>query len=176
LQEPFANIIQDCITGKKSAQEKLFRQSYVFAMTIALRYARDEHHAADILSIAFNKVFKYLHRFDSQKGNFTSWLKRIIINEALDFIKQADKLSTQEISEAAEPIIDNNIVQQIEVAAIMQLIRQLPPATHAVFLLFAIDGFSHKEISEQLNISEGTSKWHLSEARKFLQQKIKVSN
>jgi RNA polymerase sigma factor (sigma-70 family) len=141
-------------------------------MSIAMRYARDEQDAADIMSQAFVKMFKSFHTFDEAKGTIHSWVKRIIINEALDHIKQRSKFSSQELKEADAPFISNDIIEKTDAAEIMQLIKKLPPATHAVFVLFAIDGYAHKEIAAQLQISEGTSKWHLSEARKILQQKL----
>jgi RNA polymerase sigma factor (sigma-70 family) len=153
----------------------LFRQSYAFAIRVALRYSRDELDAGDILSRAFVKVFKSLGSFDVAKGNFYGWLKKILINESLDHIKQRSRTEVQELQDAAEPPISNHIIEKINFDDIMLLVRQLPPATHAVFVLFAIDGYSHKEIGQQLGISEGTSKWHLSEARKFLQQKLTTS-
>ena len=145
---------------------------YSFAMTVAMRYSRDEHDAADIMSLAFVKLFKSIASFDETKGNFHGWVKRIIINEALDHIKQQARFSTTEFENADEPIINNAIVEATDAAEIMHFIKQLPPATHAVFVLYAIDGFPHKEIAQQLGISEGTSKWHLSEARKNLQKKL----
>ncbi len=165
-------IIKDCQKGSRKSQEQLYRHSYEFAMTIAMRYARDEHQAADIMSLAFVKMFRSIASFNSLKGNFYGWLKRIIINEALDCIKIESRFNTQELEAAEEPFIHNSVVDRIDAAGIMHLIRQLPPATHAVFVLFAIDGFTHKEIAENLKIKEGTSKWHLSEARKILQQKL----
>ena len=148
---------------------------YSFAMTVALRYSRDEHDAADIMSLAFVKLFKSIASFDETKGNFHGWAKRIIINEALDHIKQRARFSTTELENAHEPLINNAIVEATDAAEIMHFIKQLPPATHAVFVLYAIDGFPHKEIAQQLGISEGTSKWHLSEARKNLQKKLSKS-
>lgn len=141
-------------------------------MAIAMRYAIDEHEAADIMSHAFVKMFRSIGSFDESKGNFYGWLKRIVINESLDHIKQRSKFSHQEIATAEEPAITNAVIEKTDAAAVMELIKQLPPATHAVFVLYAIDGFAHKEIAAQLKISEGTSKWHLSEARKILQQKL----
>jgi len=141
-------------------------------MAIAMRYAADEHEAADILGQAFVKMFRSIHSFDVTKGNFHGWLKKIIINEALDQIKQRSRFTSLELDTAEEPFVNNSIIEKTDAAAILQLVRQLPPATHAVFVLYAIDGYTHKEIATQLNISEGTSKWHLSEARKILQQKI----
>lgn len=141
-------------------------------MNMALRYSRDEQDAADIMSHAFVKVFKSMATFDESKGHFFSWLKRIIINEALDHIKQRSRFSSNELQEAEAPQINNTIIEKTDAEEIMQLIKQLPPATHAVFVLYAVEGYTHKEIAQQLGISEGTSKWHLSEARKTLQQKL----
>lgn len=141
-------------------------------MAIAMRYATDEQASADILGHAFVKMFRSIHSFDPAKGNFHGWFKKIIINESLDHIKQRSRSSTMELDVAEEPFVNNSIIEKIDAASILQLVRQLPPATHAVFVLYAIDGYTHKEIAAQLNISEGTSKWHLSEARKTLIQKI----
>ena len=141
-------------------------------MHIAMPYARDEQDAADVLGSAFLKVFRSIASFDTAKGSFHAWLKKIIINESLDHIKQRSRFNSRELQEADEPYIDNSIIEKISFEEIMHLIRQLPPATHAVFVLFAIDGYSHKEIGQQLGISDGTSKWHLSEARKILQKKV----
>jgi RNA polymerase sigma-70 factor (ECF subfamily) len=141
-------------------------------MAIAMRYSNNEHDAADIMSHAFVKMFRSIQSFDEAKGAFHSWLKKIIINEALDHIKQRSRFSSRELDTVDEPHINNTIIEKTDAAEILQFIRQLPPATHAVFVLYAIDGYTHKEIAAQLNISEGTSKWHLSEARKNLQQKL----
>ncbi|MES1249051.1 MAG: RNA polymerase sigma factor, partial [Chitinophaga rupis] len=94
------------------------------------------------------------------------------INGSLDQIKQRSRPVNLELDTVEEPSINNSIIEAMDAAAILELVRQLPRATHAVFVMYAIDGYTHKEIAAQLNISEGTSKWHLSEARKILQQKI----
>jgi len=172
LEQDLTNIILDCRKGSRKAQEQLYRQLYGFAMTIAMRYAIDEHEAADILGHAFVKMFRSIQSFDGTKGNFHGWLKRIVINESLDHIKQRSHFSDLMTDTEEEPYVNNSIIERTDAAAILALIRQLPRATHAVFVLFAIDGYTHKEIAARLNISEGTSKWHLSEARKILQQKI----
>ncbi|UPK72933.1 RNA polymerase sigma factor [Chitinophaga filiformis] len=162
----------DCRNGNRKAQEQLYRQLYGFAMAIAMRYAVDEHEAADILTHAFVKMFRSIQSFDVTKGNFHGWLKKIVINESLDHIKQRSRFSSVELETVEEPSVNNSVIEKTDAAAILALVRQLPPATHAVFVLYAIDGYTHREIAEQLNISEGTSKWHLSEARKILQQKL----
>ena len=151
----------------------LYRQFYGFAMTIAMRYSRDEHDAADIMTTAFTKAFKSIHSYDPARGSLHAWMKRIIINEGLDHIKSRSRFSQDvELETAEEPLINNNVLDNMGAEEIMNLIAKLPPATHAVFVLYAVEGYNHREIAESLKISEGTSKWHLSEARKKLQKQI----
>lgn len=166
-------LVEGCRVNQRRAQEQLYRQFYRFAMSVALRYSRDEMDAADILSHAFVKVFKSIHQFDPTKGSLQTWIKKIVINEGLDHIKARERFSNNvELETVAEPVISNSILEQMGADEIMKLIHKLPPATHAVFVLYAVEGYTHRQIAEQLNISEGTSKWHLSEARKSLQQQL----
>jgi len=171
--------IQDMLEGslanKRKSQEALFRHFYGFAMSIALRYSRDEMDAADIVSHAFVKLFKSIHSFDSSRGSLHAWIKRIVINEGLDHIKSRTRFSENvELETVPEPQINSSIIEQMGAEEIMEIVKKLPPATHAVFVLYAVEGYNHREIAEQLKISEGTSKWHLSEARKFLQQQLNM--
>ncbi len=167
------SLLQGCLANNRKAQEELYRQFYGFAMTIALRYSRDEHDAADILTNAFVKVFKSIRSFDPAKGSLHAWIKRIVVNEGLDHIKGRSRFSENvEVETVAEPQINNRALADMGAEEIMKLIQKLPPATHAVFVLYAVEGYNHREIAERLNISEGTSKWHLSEARKTLQKQI----
>jgi RNA polymerase sigma factor (sigma-70 family) len=172
-----ATDIQEMLVGsmanKRKAQEALFRNFYAYAMSIALRYSRDEMDAADIVSHAFVKIFKSIHSFDSSKGSLHAWIKKIVVNEGLDHIKSRTRFSADvELETVPEPHINNAVIEQMGAEEIMDIVKKLPPATHAVFVLYAVEGYNHREIAEQLNISEGTSKWHLSEARKFLQQQL----
>lgn len=170
-------LIEGCLANSRKAQEALYRKFYGFAMTIALRYSRDEHDAADIMSHAFVKVFKSIKSFDPSKGSLHAWIKKIIVNEGLDHIKSRNRFSENvEVETVAEPAINNSVLEQMDAEEIMTMIKMLPPATHAVFILYAVEGYNHREIGELLKISEGTSKWHLSEARKFLQQKLQHLN
>lgn len=171
--------IQDMLDGslanKRKAQEALFRHFYGFAMSIALRYSRDEMDAADIVSHAFIKIFKSIHSFDSNKGSLHAWIKKIVVNEGLDHIKSRSRFSENvELETVPEPQINNSVIEQMGAEEIMEIVKKLPPATHAVFVLYAVEGYNHREIAEKLNISEGTSKWHLSEARKFLQEQLSM--
>lgn len=166
-------LIKDCVANQRKAQEALYREFYSFAMNIALRYSRDEADAEDIMSHAFVKIFKYIHTFDAAKGSLHGWIKKIVVHEGLDHIKSRERFSENvELETVEEPAIDNRALEKMGVEELMELIQKLPPATHAVFVLYAVEGYNHREIAAQLQISEGTSKWHLSEARKKLQQAI----
>jgi RNA polymerase sigma factor (sigma-70 family) len=167
------DLLQGCLANDRKAQKLLYEHFYEFAMTIALRYSRDEHDAADIMSHAFVKVFKSIKSYDSSKGSLHAWIKRIIVNEGLDHIKSRERFSENvELETVEEPPVNNSVLEQMGAEEIMEIIAKLPPATHAVFVLYAVEGYNHREIAEKLGISEGTSKWHLSEARKTLQQQL----
>jgi RNA polymerase sigma factor (sigma-70 family) len=173
IENDIEPLLQGCRANNRGAQQALYRQFYSFAMTIALRYSRDEHDAADILTNAFLKIFKSIHSFDEAKGNLHGWIKKIVVNEGLDHIKARGRFSENvEVETVAEPQVANTVLEEMGVEEIMNLVKRLPPATHAVFVLYAVEGYNHREIAEKLKISEGTSKWHLSEARKTLQKQI----
>lgn len=171
-------LLDGCRANRRSAQEALYRQFYGFAMNIALRYSRDEQDAADIMSHAFVKIFKSIQAFDPEKGSLHAWIKRIVVNEGLDHIKTRSRFSEEvELESVAEPAyINNAALEQLGAEEIMNIIKRLPPATHAVFVLYAVEGYNHREIAIRMKISEGTSKWHLSEARKILQQQLQHVN
>ncbi|MGZ5247198.1 MAG: RNA polymerase sigma factor [Flavitalea sp.] len=173
VEQDIEQLLEGCLANNRRAQEGLYRQFYGFAMSIALRYSRDEHDAADILSNAFVKVFKSIRSYDSAKGSLHAWIKRIVVNEGLDHIKSRQRFSENvEVETVEEPEVNNGALERMGAEEIMELIQKLPPATHAVFVLYVVEGYNHREIGERLGISEGTSKWHLSEARKSLQQQL----
>jgi RNA polymerase sigma factor (sigma-70 family) len=177
VEENIKDMLDGSLANKRKAQEMLFRSFYGFAMNVALRYSRDEMDAADIVSHAFIKIFKSLHSFDNTRGSLHAWIKKIVVNEGLDHFKSRSRFSESlELETVPEPEINNSVLEQMGADEIMEMVKQLPPATHAVFILYAVEGYNHREIGEKLNISEGTSKWHLSEARKTLQQKLQHLN
>jgi len=168
-------LVEGCRLNNRRAQEQLYRNHYRFAMTIALRYSRDEADAADIISHGFVKIFKNIHTYDKQKGSLEAWISRIIINEGLDHIKSRERFShDMELETVEEPEIPNTVLERMGADEIMKIIHKLPPITHAVFVLYAVEGYKHREIARRLQLTEGNSRWHLSEARKFLQTKLKA--
>jgi RNA polymerase sigma factor (sigma-70 family) len=141
--------------------------------TLCLRYTRNEHDAIEVLNSGFLKVFNNINRYEPAKASLYTWIRTIIINSCLDYIKAKQKLETfRELNNDMEMHVHPEVISKMKASELLELVRELPAATQAVFNLYIIEGYSHKEIAEMLEISIGTSKWHLSEGRKALQQKI----
>ena len=144
-------------------------------MNLCLRYTQNESDAMEALNTGFYKVFKNIGRYNQPKGSFYTWASTIIIHTCLDFIKAGKRNHSQmELSEATDIAIPSEIILEMDSQEILGFIRELPPTTGSVFNLFLMEGYSHKEIGELLHIPEGTSKWHLSEAKKQLQKVIQL--
>lgn len=141
-------------------------------MQLCLRYTKNEHDATEVLNKGFLKVFLNINKYEPLRASLYTWVRTIIVNSCIDFIKQKEKIKHHELEDAKEVQVNADIIEKMDALILLNYIRQLTPATQAVFNLYVMEGFNHKEIGELLNISEGTSKWHLSEARKNLQKMI----
>ena len=175
------DIVNGCKTGDRKAQERLYKNYYRAMMSICLRYTKIDEDAVEVLNNAFLKVFKNIQRYDPKQAALYTWIRTIVINSCIDFVKQKQKLErADELKEESEMQLMPEVVSKIRTKELLDQVRRLTPATQAVFNLYVLEGYNHKEIGELLNISEGTSKWHLSEARRNLQQylneiKVKAS-
>jgi RNA polymerase sigma factor (sigma-70 family) len=168
-------LIKGCKEGQRKAQEGLYRNYYKTMMALCLRYTKNEADALDVLNRGFLKVFQQIQRYDPGVASPYTWIRTIVINSCLDFIKAKQRTEPwQEINEASEVHIAAEVITKMKATELLQLVRQLPPATQAVFNLYVVEGYQHKEIATLLTISEGTSKWHLSEARKGLQKMMQA--
>lgn len=139
---------------------------------ICLQYSKDSDEAKDILQDGFIKVFQKLNQY-SGKGSFEGWLRRVFINTALE--KYRNKVALLSIDDSFEiPAAGafENIVSELSAMELLEMIQNLSPQYRLVFNLFAIEGYTHREISKQLNITEGTSKSNLSRARSILQDNL----
>jgi RNA polymerase sigma factor (sigma-70 family) len=146
-------------------------------ISFCLRYTQNEQDALEVLNTGFYKVFKNIHRYDEQKAALYTWIRTIVLNTCLDFIKAKNgRIIQQELDQAAKVDLPPDVFSKMSSHDILQLVRRLPPATQTVFNLYVMEGYAHKEIGELLQISDGTSKWHLSEARKQLQKMIRQQN
>ena len=169
--EHIHSIISGCRKQDRKAQELLYRNFYRVMITLCLRYTKNETDALEVLNTGFYKVYKNIDRYDAGKASVYTWIRTIIINSCLDFIKaKSGRTVQEELDQAAAVDLPPDVFIKMSANDILRLVRQLPPATQAVFNLYVMEGFNHKEISGLLRISEGTSKWHLSEARKILKQ------
>lgn len=164
-------LVRGCIVNDRMAQEQLYKQFHGPMASICMRYTRNEHDAIEVLHSGFLKVFKNIERFDPAKASLYTWIRTIMVNTAIDFLRQKSRwyISHGELERVETGGIDPEAVQRLSVQELLKLVKQLPPATQAVFNLYVIDGYTHKEIGSLLGISDGTSKWHLSEARRLMQ-------
>lgn len=167
--EPLPEKLREgCIRGDAVSQKKLYYDFYGFAMAICLRYARDRDEANDILNAGFYKALTNLGRYDQFKP-FLPWLSRVMTNTAIDHYRSEMRhAGMDDISEVDLDGVNPTIESKLIYDDLIKLIQALPPAYRTVFNLFAIDGFTHEEIAEQLGISSGTSKSNLFKARKKL--------
>ncbi|MBC7874120.1 MAG: sigma-70 family RNA polymerase sigma factor [Ferruginibacter sp.] len=167
-------LISGCKAGHRKAQEQLYRSYYRVMMNLCLRYTKNERDALEVLNTGFYKVYKNIHRYHPGQASLYTWIRAIIINSCLDFIKtKGTKEESGELEQAANVHVPPAVIAKMSASDILELVRQLPPATQAVFNLYVMEGYKHHEIAAMTGTSEGTSKWHLSEARKKLQQMIK---
>jgi RNA polymerase sigma-70 factor (ECF subfamily) len=172
--ENLKEILDGCRNDDRKAQEKLYRNYYRAMMSLCLRYTKNEEDALEVLNTGFLKIYKNIHRYDAAKAGLFTWMRTIIVNSCLDFIKSKQAQSqTGELNNSIEVEIQPEAISKMKANELLRIIRELPPATQAVFNLYVTEGYNHKEIGKLMNISEGTSKWHLSEARKILQRKIR---
>ena len=163
-------LIQLAIGNNRQAQQQIYSQFSPKMLGVCRQYIKDIHQAEDILLTAFMKVFTNLKNFE-HNGSFEGWVRRIIINECISFIRVQKKIKCIEDETCFEESF-NNIESQFSIDDIQFLIDSLPDGYKMVFNLYAIEGFKHQEIAILLGISEGTSKSQLSHARKMLQGQV----
>lgn len=173
----YNDIIEGCRQGNRRSQEALYRAYYKAMVTICLRYTKNEEDAVEVLNNGFLKVFQNIKRYDESVASLYTWMRTIVVNACVDFVKRKNTLTdrSERVVHADVPLPPEALTR-LDAVALLTLVRSLPPATAAVFNLYAVEGYGHKEIGALLGISEGTSKWHLSEARKSLQQKLKLQD
>jgi RNA polymerase sigma-70 factor (ECF subfamily) len=165
-------LIKGCIRQEARYQRMLFDRYAGKMMSVCLRYANDSMEAEDMLQDAFVKVFQYIGQFKFE-GAFEGWIRRIVVNTAIRHLEKK-KMHFKDIDDNSQhtPQIDAQAYSHLGEADLMRLISQLPEGYRMVFNLNAIEGYSHEEIADMLNIQPGTSRSQLVKARKMLQQQI----
>ncbi|EAY29354.1 RNA polymerase sigma factor [Microscilla marina] len=166
-------LVKGCRKGKRQAQQKVYELYSPKMFAVCLRYVRHQFDAEEVMTNGFLKVFSKIDQF-KEEGSFEGWIRRIVVNEALNHLRKNKRhqaeVDIENISEAAElASAEDNLNAQ----DLMKCIDQLPEGYRTVFNLYAIEGYSHKEIGEQLGISTNTSKSQLSRARVLLQKYVR---
>ncbi|MCU0394063.1 MAG: sigma-70 family RNA polymerase sigma factor [Thermoflexibacter sp.] len=165
------DLIADCLAGKRNAQEALYKKYSSKMLAICMRYLSDKAEAEDAMINGFIRVFSQLENF-RKEGSFEGWIRRIIVNEALAILRKKSKMYL-EPAENADYHSDYQIEEKhLEAEELMGMIQKLPTGYRTVFNLYAIEGYSHKEIAETLGITESTSKSQLNRARNMLKNEL----
>jgi RNA polymerase sigma factor (sigma-70 family) len=173
-------IIAGCRQKSRAIQEHLYKMYYSMFLKVCARYAKDMQDAEQLLNDGFLKVFTQIDKFNNT-GSFEGWIRRIMINTCLDYLRSTALKEEMAMHVRAIPAEESNLsvtnmgMDRVEFKDMVKLIQSLPAMTRTVFNLYVFDGFNHKEIGAQLDISDGTSHWHLHQARNLLQKKIMKS-
>ena len=168
-------LIRLCKRKNALAQKLLYNTYHSGLLGICLRYGKSRDEAEDILQLGMISIFKNINSY-SGKGSFEGWMKRIMVNVAIDNFRKNNKFYYhQDIDEVnGKPYFASEMPDNLEVKDILGTIQQLPLGYRMVFNLYAIEGYSHKEIAEKLGVSENTSKTQLLKARKSLRKKLLI--
>ncbi|MBL7840441.1 MAG: sigma-70 family RNA polymerase sigma factor [Cyclobacteriaceae bacterium] len=163
-------LIQGCRRGDRAAQKRLYDTFSPKMYALCCRYVKDSMEAEDVLVTAFTKILDKIDQYKSE-GSFEGWIRRVVVNEALTWLRRNRNMYLELELEAADYEPDyKSLSDHLEAEDLMTMINELPSGYRIVFNLYAIDGYSHKEIADQLGISENTSKSQLSRARACLQK------
>jgi len=170
------DIVSGCKKNKRVFQEALYKKYYSLFMNVCMRYAMCVEDAEQLLQDGFLKIFNHIQHYKGV-GSFEGWMRRIMVNNCLDYLRSKDtrnKMNTahQDIAENNTLSIEAHVLQAMEYKELLNIIHTLPVTTKTVLNLYVFEGMPHKEIAQLLQISEGTSCWHMHQARKLLQEKI----
>jgi RNA polymerase sigma factor (sigma-70 family) len=166
-------LIKECIAGNRQCQELFYRKFSRKMMGVCYRYAKNREEAEDFLQESFIKIFTNLNQYKAI-GSLEGWVRRVVINTILETLRKKSLMfKVTDIEEAIDEATGKDLLDDLSVHDLVKMIQELAPGYRAVFNLFAIEGYSHKEIAKQLGISEGTSKSQYSAARKILRERLK---
>ncbi|MEO8111717.1 MAG: RNA polymerase sigma factor [Ginsengibacter sp.] len=171
--EEIKQLIEGCINGDRQSQNRLYGRLAPNMFAICLRYASSREEAEEILQEGFIKVFEFIHQYKNT-GPFEGWVRKIMVNCSLQ--KYRNKRHMHAVADIdttkVEQIGNEEILSQLGTKELLKMVQQLSPAYRTVFNLYVFEGMKHREIAAHLNISEGTSKSNLSDARTILQKAV----
>ena len=165
-------LIEGCRKGKASSQKRLYDRLAPKMLGVCIRYIKDKEEAEHVMIGGIVKVFDKLDQFKGD-GSFEGWVRRIIVNDCLMYIRKNRNMSLQsDIDEVSNEPNLKVMEENLDAQDLLKLINELPVGYRTVFNLYAIEGYNHAEIARQLDVSENTSKSQLSRARKWLQNRL----
>ena len=166
-------LVHGCAANQRRYQEALYRRYFETMISMCRRYTNDDEVAISICNDGFLKVFQKIDTF-AFKGSLEGWIRRIVYHTLYDHFRKNSKYLQFMVFEDHEQAEHPEVVPGLYLEDLLRLIEQLPETSAHVFKLYAIEGYNHREIGEQLGMSDNTSKWHLANARKKLQHMLKV--
>ena len=167
-------MISACLNEKSWAQKYLYEKYFPLMMGICLRYSNNQEDAKDICNEAFIKIFRNLQKY-KVGTSIEGWMRRIMINTSIDFYRKSIRHRSEDLETVQYKVDDSvDLISSLSAKDILMLIQQLTPSYRAVFNLYAIEGYSHKEVAEQLGITESTSRSNLVKARAKLKELIQI--
>ncbi len=166
------DLIIGCVREDRNCQKELYKRFAGKMMVVCLRYANNRMEAEDMLQDGFIKIFDNIGKF-KMEGSLEGWVRRIMVNTAINKIR-ANKVRFEEISDVSENFQDHdkNVIDRMSEQDILDLINKMPQGYKYVFNMYAIEGFSHKEIADSLGIEEASSRSQYAKAKKYLQYQI----
>lgn len=171
-KQQLESIWKKCLNGDRKAQFALYQLFSKKMYAVCLRYAPDEQQAKDILQVGFIKVFQKGEHFES-KGSLEGWIRRIMVYTAIEQHRRNQMTTVESFDESHETIAGTmDSTDNVQYKDLLALIQLLPLGYRTIFNMYVIDGYSHREIAEKLQISEGNSKSQLSRARQWLQERL----
>ncbi|WP_200974584.1 RNA polymerase sigma factor [Echinicola sp. 20G] len=169
-------LVHEAKDGNPKALERLYKHFYGYAMSIALRYSNSREEACEIVNDSFMKAFDRIHQY-SDSSSFKAWFRRIVINTSIDYYRKNVKhYSVMEIEKAGAETYDPSIVDELSKDEILTVMRELPEIMRIIFNMYEIEGYSHNEIGEELDIPPSTSRTYLARAKQKLRDKIIALN
>jgi RNA polymerase sigma factor (sigma-70 family) len=168
-----SDLIRGCLSGDSRMQETLYNRFAPKMYAVCLRYSNNADDAQDLLQEGFVKVFRNLDKFRAE-GSFEGWVRRVFVNTSIEhYRRKVNLISTTDRDDAYVEDHSANALDKLAEKDIIKLVQELSPGYRTVFNMYAIEGYSHKEIGSILGISEGTSKSQLARAKGILQRKVK---
>jgi RNA polymerase sigma factor (sigma-70 family) len=176
-ERDLSDIIQGCCKGREADRKALYERFYGYALSVCMAYANDREDAGEMLNDGFLKVFRNIKELKNHEV-IVPWLRKIMVNTAIDYYrkyaKRAKQIQVEKVAyQLEEPYLnDEALFAQFSAEDILQILHQIAAPYRMVFSLYVLEGFSHREIAQQLNIAESTSRSHLTEANRLLRQSL----